>query len=607
MGEDLRSLVESGHVNDALYKLRDVGGTEEFVKLPASTIQQFWSDAFSTKRWLDRCGALEFMAEILSSVEDEKLVEAALPNADSWKMLDWDSTWKISKPPNLRNNFLIIVSSPRFHLDHSLLPSEGLFADAVRTYVHSLPAADQVMYPRMYISEEALQTLLSPAQILVDKLDLRRMGDAAEQKESREVKILLLGDAGVGKSCLINRMHNFLEGDPRILKEAAGGHSLTDRFIESSVTYETKDKNISAVTVTFVDSPGLTRKPESRENSSSSNDSSSSAPSIESNIERCIDYIVDSVCLLNEDGTPKTPVDMILWCISGAATRISQEDSLLFKTISAELEIPVVVVFTKACAHVETLLPLRKFIEDQEFGNIRGFQVTQARSSKVLGSSEISAYGLTQLAELVAGVYNSCHADLDETIQGIRKNLSDEQLQRRKERVDSIINRAVIGSCACGVLPPIYDDAAAYSICMVMVAAMLRQYRVRTKLSTKVILWHILKSAAGRSVFSAVKFGSWMAANAVGDALKSMPWFWAAGAAVSGSVLAVSTMFAGETLRNYLDSEAARTVGKIVDAEDMKQALEEQAKVTMDRIQELAARTQKLIRSQDMSRVWGER
>jgi hypothetical protein len=109
--------------------------------------------------------------------------------------------------------------------------------------------------------------------------------------------------------------------------------------------------------------------------------------------------------MLEEDGTPKSPVDIILWYVSGAATRVSQEDALLFRTIHAELEIPVVVVFTKACGHVDTLMCLREYIESKEFGNVQGFQITKARPSDVFGFAEISAYGLIQLADLIAGVY----------------------------------------------------------------------------------------------------------------------------------------------------------------------------------------------------------
>jgi GTPase SAR1 family protein len=545
---------------------------------PEQTVLTFWKSIFSSARWLTISHGLRVVCDICEKNRD------LCPEKSVWGLIQWDKLWNSShQSENVIKSFLLIVKHQIIDLEY--LPKSGVFYDVVKSRVSGMEVSEQLKFPKIYLSQSALMTLVPPVQVLAENiLNVLQNQPQVEADSVIEFKALLLGDAGVGKSCLINQLFAFAENDEKRQKEMVGGDSCTSEFVPVRKDFQFGERNIR---ITFVDSPGSTRDTE---------ESKDEGIVVRSNISRYIDYIVDSICMVENDGTPKAPVQAILWCISGTATRIPDEDQVLFRSISRQFSIPVIVVFTRGVAHVENIEKLKQNIQESKFGNIDTFQIIQSKPELTAHNYEISTYGIYELITHLSNLYANTFRDVERTVKMTRFKLSKEQIEERTKKVDRIINQAVISSAACGALPPIIDDASAYGITCVMIASIMLQYRVRTKLSPKTILWLITKSIAGRGIFTVA---SLVGSNVLGDALKSTGWFYAAGSALSGIVLGVTTYLAGETLRKALDQETGQLQGIILEAESMKSSLEAQAHDTLRDIKSITEKTRALLQSKN--------
>lgn len=571
------------------------------VRVSTVTIQNFWGIFFTGSRWPTLSNALRILAELVEEHNDileRRARKELVPAAEIWQSIEWNKVWVAScKSTNLLKNFITLLKHDI--IPENTLPADGQLAEEIRNKVHRFEATEQLKYPRMYASDEALRSLKTPIQILAENIDFLSIegSEVEDHKDdvTLELKVLLLGDAGVGKSCLINQMHGFGDDDERKQDEAVGGVSLTSHFTPVTAAFDSDHGQRKIITL--VDSPGSTRDiVRSEKDSNHATNDPMASVHIESNMERYFDYIVDSICMLEEDGTPKAPVQLILWCISGSATRVSEEDRVLFKSIGSQFKIPIIVVFTRGAAHVDNISRLTEDIKSSELGDIRAFHIIQARSEKTAYGTILPPIGLDKLALDMAKVYNCSFREVHYGLSGIRVKLSTQQIHERAARVDQIIKNAVLSSAACGALPPGFDDISAYGVTTMMIGAMLMQYRVRTKMSASSILWYITKAIAGRGVFTVMKLGYVLALNAFGDAMKVSGWLYGAGATLSAIGLAATTHFVGETLRNSLDSETKQLYGMILDAESMKATLETETMKTMQRVQDITDRTKELLK-----------
>jgi GTPase SAR1 family protein len=575
---DFIAAVDSSSLSAAVEILEETQ-FKVLVDSPEQTVAFFWHSIFSSTRWLTISHGLRIVCDIFSM--DRNLC----PSEDVWKLIDWDKLWNSSLySENVMKSFLFLV---RNHvIGPEDLPKSGKLYDAVKSRVDKFALSEQLKYPEIYLSKNALISLIPPVQILAENIQkVLEHQSQMKDEDSIEFKVLLLGDAGVGKSCLINQLFAFAEDDEKRQKEMVGGDSCTTEFVPVKKEFQFGKRKIC---ITFVDSPGSTRDTEESEDE---------GIVIRSNISRYIDYIVDSICMVENDGSPKAPVHVILWCISGTATRVPEEDQVLFRSISKQFSIPVIVVFTRAVAHVQNIEILKQHIAENKFGNIEAFQIIQSKPERTAFNSEISTFGIYELISHISTIYASTFQDMANSVKMTRQQLSQEQIEDRSKKVDKIINQSVISSAACGAFPPIIDDASAYGITCVMIGSILLQYRVRTKLSPKTILWHITKAISGRGIYSIFTVASLIGSNLIGDALKSSGWFYAVGTAVSGICLGVTTLIAGETLRKALDQETGRIQGIILEAESMKSALEIQAKDTLKNIKSITEKTKELIHS----------
>lgn len=523
---------ESNEVLQYLQSLSDTEIISEIQSLPENNLNDFWDSFFDStdidhlRNVLDlfiRCAPQIALPCIIQKFPFDTLIE--LEGSDEAR-----KNWIV-------NAYLHLCKKYYLASDHKSLklPHQSKFHQTITQHVRSLPPSDQLLYIH-YTSPDVIESTRSVSEKIARGVVFPSQAILPCENASFEVRCLVLGIAGVGKSTLINVAHK-----EYIFEEATGGATHTTEYCAASRTYErqrhaNEDSHSIPesvpVQITFTDSPGPTHLCQFH----SSNQEQKAVDSFQS----FLNWIHSDV-----NNRPH----MILYCINSSSNRIS--DYQYFWIISLARFFPVILVMTSSFSTKN-----RKSWETEHFSRdsfnkigIVGHIFVNSREVKE-ADYVIPSFGLNQLATLICTTFNKNISNFIEEQQLQLNQLSENDATRTKLSIycHGVLSAGVISSITAGCIPVVWvNDAATIAVISAMLSAMTTAYGLSGIIGTKE-LWEVMKKSLVRvGIIQASAIGGLILVDQFANIIMTIPWIGPfVGSGISGTCSGVAAFFCGK-------------------------------------------------------------
>lgn len=409
-----------------------------------------------------------------------------------------------------------------------MLPPETRFSDLIVQHVQRLPHDEQIRY-KDYATTEVIESSRTVAEKIARGVRFPSGCD------TYHVHCLVLGNAGVGKSTLVNVAHDLFE---KVFDEAIGGSSLTTKYASLTRTYERprdpkEDSNsipeTVPVAVTFTDSPGPSQRCKTRDR------------------EDAVDEFQQFLEWFHAD--IETRPHMVLYCINSSANRIT--DYQYFWLISLARFVPVILVMTSSFSRGKRDEWERDHLSRDNFRKIGVMaHVFVNLREEVDETYTIPRYGLNRLASVVCSTYNKNIREYLDHRQVLRDDLSGNDVTRTRLHVScrAIWTSGVLSSITAGSIPAAWvNDAATVAVISSMLSAMTAAYGL-TGIVGLVETWDLLKKSLLRvGLVQASAVGGLLVVDQLANFLMTVPWIGSLlGSSLSGTCSGVAAFFCGK-------------------------------------------------------------
>eukprot|EP00035_Acanthoeca_spectabilis_P021692 m.439667 g.439667 ORF g.439667 m.439667 type:complete len:1248 (+) comp18410_c0_seq1:450-4193(+) len=448
----------------------------------------------------------------------------------------------------------------------------GLAVDIVR----NMETAAQAAYPPPY--SDPLAGCVPAAVIAA------RCRDIATEEVHREVRIMVMGPAGTGKTTLINAIFGFSKAEQvrihdRVVSELRENgvdvpepdlSSSTRTFIPYSVVFQVDNKTrpepvpVSDVTeyirmdaqegqvkVTMVDSPGCTRDLVS-----------SRGATADSGLPAYGTKVMEEIEAIHPVFGGHGPLGGVVWVVHAIEARVQTPDQQFMRWLD-RVGLPITFVCTFAYSHPKTVEKYIQNVEKEGFHAIRAFVPVQSLPEDPDNVQEGEAgWNLTKMAESVSKIY---HAYPPVTFIANKAE--------RHARVKEIIKWGVARAGSAGLIPlPFIDDVAAAVSNVKMVSDILRCYprEFRETMRPLDVIRVVLLTSTLTSPSAFVTMSAIGLLDLAGDGLKSTVMTMGLGMGVSVTVHLILSVILGFTCFETLEDIHEKKLPQIIKMEMMR-------------------------------------
>jgi uncharacterized protein (DUF697 family) len=440
-------------------------------------------------------------------------------------------------------------------------------------FVQGLPSKNQLQYIE-FASDEVKLNRKSCAYHIAHNARFK-------PDQPTKVTILVLGEAGIGKSTLINETFRDDLPEDQKCREGVGGSSLTSKMEAKSVIFKRKvtpeeiangfaEDTILDIEIEFIDSPGFTRE-------------ELDGAAVEKLTQGILTLITDGY-LHCSDSKKSSTIDVVIWAVAGSASRLPTFDELFIRSLACL--VPVGIVWTRAlfAQHIEEF---KHWMNDRsqlrvelplEFTHQVYARPEQTRTTLV------DSFGMGELGFTLANIFNNVAPNFKSKFLGKHHLCTEADFAKRRATAYRTVKFYSAGAGVAGGSPvPYIDNIGIFLIQTSMVAQINVHYGV--SLPKNIVSSMLSTIATGGSAFTC----SWMIMYAVDigvDTLKLIPGVNLLGMALSAGIAVGVTAALGIAFINGVE-KLVRTNPQLLDVpEDRIEEIllaecKEQARLTL--------------------------
>ena len=506
--------------NESLYKLYELSTHEkmrdrmQFVNILANIWTKQYTDAIPTST---------------SSMGNLKLLQ--LGSMYTSLRSNREKIALVSLTLSFMDHELSFFFSPDEIFDYSSPNDKGLI-EALEKHVQAMTEPQQIRYLD-FATEEVKMNLHSCCYQLAHN-------SVFVPDESTNITVLVAGEAGAGKSTLINEcFRRDLPAEKRCV-EGVGENSITSAIEGKTVTYTRPvsqqevengftDGTMLDVGVTLMDCPGLTRD--------NMNDTTKMCELASAILQRISDGI----------NGKKSPIDVVLWVLPGATSRLPTMDELFIRQLGTL--VPVCLVWTRAL-QVQHIQEFKAWLKNPkevpvELPICEMFEV-YARREKIRDGYQES-FGMAELGVGLAKVFNVESHEMREKYIHKLKDWTEADYLERRTNAYRIVKYSAAAAAVIGASPvPYIDTVAVFMLQSTMILKINALYGAslpRNLLSS--LITTIITGSSSLTIVGGLSLAGAFLADFIGDTLKLLPGLNLLGMTLSAGTAAGMTAAVG--------------------------------------------------------------
>jgi GTPase SAR1 family protein/uncharacterized protein (DUF697 family) len=504
-----------------------------------------------------------------------------------YTVFPWDRAFQTTKTdPKLLNPLLAFATTliqvrhnDAFLIAHGDALATSEFGERLKAHISATMSEDaQRMLPPQFVTADLRGLLHRIAEDVV-----------LPPGERKGIKLMILGEAGTGKSTLGNavagvdvqkamrgggaqrgctlwatEVHTFVDDDGKVhygnIIEFKDGGSVDVTAGRQAEGYPyTGPPPDDQTPVMLVDSPGpsrgVTEPHESKEEEKT--------PAFDA-ADHAMEYVQS--CMLGDS----TPVHAVLFCFQSSSTRLHQVDEFMIRILEL-CGVPVIVVGARIGVKgagftdfYKEELESKNIVKDMVLVQVKpeeGFEVLQLEKK----------YPVTDVVKAVIRQINTCAEETVRVGKARGETLSNRDRAARKKRLNDIYKMSMAAGATAGLIPFPASEAALLTVIAVMLQRMHTAYRVHSALPFREIAKATLKGVASAGVKSAVV----ASAKAVAVGLEYLTITYAVGAAIQVATNEITVHTCFNIYQSIYDSFQESDLGRPLDQEEFLRLLHE--------------------------------